>query len=346
MTTPLTTTPSATTALPAGLAALHVEMAKQHRDALDSYNTAGDIAAQIAASARRTGRLILLGMGGSQAVNRMAEPDYRAQGLRCLALTLSEQLYSPLDLTDATVIVTSQSGESAEVHRLFESLGKTGNVFGLTLEGRSFLARTCPSLIGAGGSEKAFAATRSLLISLALHQRVLTALDADATPALEILQKPIEPDITAAADKLAACDAIVFSGRGLRGLAEAAALGTMELARMPSYALEGGQFRHGPLEILGPKIGVVVVRADEPAAALCEDLARQTVEAGSPTVMIDASGQAGTSGALRLAVGKAQGLAANLALLPPVQRLVIEIARRRVADVGTPIRSGKVTRVE
>jgi len=346
VTTPLTTT------LPAGLAALQSEMAKQHRDALESYNTAGDIAAQIAASARRTGRLILLGMGGSQAVNRMAEPDYRAQGLRCLALTLSEQLYSPLDLTDATVIVTSQSGESAEVHRLFENLdktgsvGKTGDVFGLTLEGRSFLARTCPSLIGAGGSEKAFAATRSLLISLALHQRVLAALGADATPALEILQKPVEPDITAAADKLAACDAIVFSGRGLRGLAEAAALGAMELARMPSYALEGGQFRHGPLEILGPKIGVVVVRADEPAAALCEDLARQTVEAGSPTVMIDASGQAGTSGALRLAVGKAQGLAANLALLPPVQRLVIEIARHRVADVGTPIRSGKVTRVE
>ncbi|MET1028736.1 MAG: hypothetical protein ABWY00_16325 [Dongiaceae bacterium] len=344
MTTPIATTPSA--ALPAGLVALQGEMARQHRDALDSYHAVVEVAAQIAASARRTGRLILLGMGGSQAVNRMAEPDYRAQGLRCLALTLSEQLYTPLDLADATVIVTSQSGESAEVHRLFESLGKTRDVFGLTLEGGSFLARTCPSLIGAGGSEKAFAATRSLLISLALHQRVLAALGADAAPALEILQKPAEPDITAAADRLAGCDAIVFSGRSLRGLAEAAALGAMELARMPSYALEGGQFRHGPLEILGPKIGVVVVRADEPAAALCEDLARQTLEGGSPTVMLDASGQAGTSGALRLVVGQARGLAANLALLPPVQRLVIEIARRRVADVGTPIRSGKVTRVE
>jgi fructoselysine-6-P-deglycase FrlB-like protein len=179
-----------------------------------------------------------------------------------------------------------------------------------------------------------------------LHQRVLIELGADATQALKILQSPVEPDITAAADKLAGCDSIVFSGRGLRGLAEGAALGVMELARIPAYALEGGQFRHGPLEILGPKVGVVIVRADEPAAALCDDLARQTVEAGSPTVLLDASGQPSKSGALQIALDAAQGLAANLALLPPAQRLVIEIARRRVADVGTPIRSGKVTRVE
>ncbi len=340
------TTHPAQTQIPAGLAALHVEMAKQHGDALESYKSAGAVAAKIAASVRRTKRLILLGMGGSQAVNRMAEPDYRALGIRCLALTLSEQLYTPLDLSDATILVTSQSGESAEVHRLFGSLPTSEHVFGLTLEGGSFLAQSCPSLIGSGGSEKAFAATRSLLISLALHQRVLIELGADATAALQILETPVEPDITAAADKLAGCDCIVFSGRGLRGLAEAAALGAMELARMPSYALEGGQFRHGPLEILGPKLGVVVVRGIEPASALCDDLARQTVAAGSPTVLLDASGQASQSGALQIAVGAAQGLAANLALLPPTQRLVIEIARRRVADVGTPVRSGKVTRVE
>ncbi|TXH39168.1 MAG: aminotransferase [Rhodospirillaceae bacterium] len=340
------TTPTADAAIPAGLAALHHEMSKQHRDALDSYHANGEVAAQIAASVKRTRRLILLGMGGSQAVNRMAEPDYRAQDIRCLALTLSEQLYTPLDLADATVIVTSQSGESAEVHRLFESFGARADVFGLTLEGGSTLARTCPSLIGAGGSEKAFAATRSLLISLALHQRVLAELGVDPAAALQILQAPIDPDITAAADKLQDCETIVFSGRGLRGLAEGAALGAMELARMPAYALEGGQFRHGPLEILGPKVGVVVVRGDEPAAGLCEDLARQTVAAGSPTVLIDASGQDSKSGALQVSVGQARDLAANLALLPPAQRLVIEIARRRVADVGTPIRSGKVTRVE
>ncbi|HEX9448865.1 MAG TPA: hypothetical protein VF920_12830 [Dongiaceae bacterium] len=329
-----------------GLAALHVEMSKQHADSLASYRSNADVAKQIAASLRRTGRLVLLGMGGSQAVNRMAEPDYRALGYNAIAVSLSEQLYSPLPLTSATVIITSQSGESAEVHRLFETLKPSADVFGLTMEETSSLAKTCASLIGRGGSEKAFCATRSLLISLTLHQLVLAELGLDPAAALAVLAAAKEPDITAAAAHLKACSAVVFSGRALRGLAEAAALGAMELGRMPAYALEGGQFRHGPLEILGPKIGVVIFRADEAAAGLGDDLARQTVAAGSPTVLFDASGAASSADALRVALDRTQGLAASLALLPPAQRLVIELAAQRVPDVGTPVRSGKVTRVE
>jgi fructoselysine-6-P-deglycase FrlB-like protein len=342
----MTTTTSPAGQIGPGLAALNFEMSKQHADSLASYQTNAAVAKEIAASLRRTGRLVMLGMGGSQTVNRMAEPDYRALGINAVAVSLSEQLYSPLPLAGATVIITSQSGESAEVHRLFESLKPGGDVFGLTMEDSSTLAKSCVSLIGRGGSEKAFCATRSLLISLTLHQLVLSELGLDASAALAILTAAKEPDITAAAAHLKGCSTVVFSGRGQRGLAEAAALGAMELGRMPAYALEGGQFRHGPMEILGPKIGVVIFRADEAAAALGDDLARQCVAAGSPTVLFDASGLASNAGALRIAVDRAQGLAASLAMLPPAQRLVIALAGQRVPDVGTPVRSGKVTRVE
>lgn len=340
------TTSSSADQIGPGLAALRFEMSKQHADALDSYRSNTDTARKIAISLRRTGRLILLGMGGSQAVNRMAEPDYRAVGLKALAVSLSEQLYSPLPLGDATVLITSQSGESAEVHRLFEGFKPTADTFGLTMEETSALAKACPSLIGRGGSEKAFCATRSLLISLTLHQLVLGELGVDGAAAVAILEKPQDPDITAAANHLKDCSAVVFSGRGQRGLAEAAALGAMELGRMPAYALEGGQMRHGPMEILGPKVGVVIFRADEAAAGLGDDLARQAVAAGSPTVLFDASGSASKAGALHVTVDRAQGLAASLALLPAAQRLVVELAAQRVPDVGTPVRSGKVTRVE
>ncbi len=49
-----------------------------------------------------------------------------ALGIKAISLPLSEQLYAPLDLADSVVIVTSQSGESVEVHRLLEILGKRG----------------------------------------------------------------------------------------------------------------------------------------------------------------------------------------------------------------------------
>ena len=52
----------------------------------------------------------------------------------------------------------------------------------MTLEPSSTLGRMLPSLIGAGGTEHAFAATRSLTITLALHLGVLAALGLDAEP--------------------------------------------------------------------------------------------------------------------------------------------------------------------
>lgn len=335
-----------TQTVPPGLAALNAEMARQHQDSLDSYDGNGEIAKTIAAALQANRRLVLLGMGASHAVNRMVEPTYRALGIKAVSLPLSEQLYAPLDLADSVVIVTSQSGESVEVHRLLESLGQRGTLFGLTLEGGSTLAQSCPSLIGRGGTERAFAATRSLLISLALHQRVLTALGDNEAASLAALKATAAPDTGLAVDALKSCRSLVFSGRALRGLAEAAALGAMELGRLPAQALEGGQFRHGPLEILGPSVGVVLLKADEPTAALVDGLAQQCIAAGSPTIMLDASGRQPLSGTVHVPVAKAAGVAACLALLPPTQRLVIDLADVLVSNVGTPVRSGKITREE
>src|SRR5690606_37674808 len=124
-------------------------------------------------SLKRTGRLLLLGMGGSHAVGRAVEPFYRRLGIDAIAVPLSEQLGAPLALDGRTVFVTSQSGESAEVLRWFEETGGNDETFGFSLEEGSFLARAAPSLIGHGGTERAFAATRSLTVSFSLHLAIL-----------------------------------------------------------------------------------------------------------------------------------------------------------------------------
>jgi len=329
-----------------GVLAIDREMARQHDDALASFAAAGALAGRIAAAMRERGRIILLGMGGSHAVNRMAEVEYRALGIRAVAVSLSEQLYSPLDPTDSVVLTTSQSGESAEVLRVLQTLSDHPASFGMTLEPKCTLALAVPSLIGTGGTEHAFAATRSLMITLALHLSVLAALGLDATAALETLRTRVRLDVAAAVRLLKPCKSIVFSGRALRGLAEAVALSTMELARMPAYALEGGQFRHGPLEILGPELGAVHFCADEPAATLVAGLARDTAAGGSPTLVFDTSGSDAIHGDLILRLPKASGLAAILSMLPTAQRLAIGLAGQRVTNVGVPLRTTKITRTE
>lgn len=331
---------------PAGLVAIDREMARQHGDALASFAEAAGMAARVAASLDRTARLLLLGMGGSHAVNRAVEPLYRALGIDAIALPLSEQLGEPLTIDGRTVLMTSQSGESAEVVRWFTETGGHAETFGLTLEAGSFLARTAPSLVGVGGTELAFAATRSLTVTLALHLAILAALGEHPSGALVALQAPEIVDIGAALRALAEVDTVVTSGRRLQGVAEALALGLTELSRRPCFSLEGGQLRHGPMEMLGPKIGVVLFRGKDPTADLVTAMAVSAVETGAPVVIFDSSCEAPVAGAITLTFGAATGMAAIFAMLPTAQRLMIAFADARVDNAGKPVRSTKITRSE
>ncbi|RWX17736.1 SIS domain-containing protein [Rhizobium hidalgonense] len=331
---------------PAGLAAIDREMARQHADAIASYEAATPMAAKAAASLKKTGRLLLIGMGGSHAVNRAVEPLYRAHGIDAVALPLSEQLGQPLQVAGKTIFVTSQSGESAEVVRWFDETGGTQETFGLTLESRSFLARTAPSLVGSGGTELAFAATRSLTVTFALHLAILTALGEDPAAALAALSAPVDHDIAAALAAFENVSTIVTSGRRLQGVAEALALGLTELSRRPCFSLEGGQLRHGPMEMLGPEIGVVLFRGLDETASLVTAMAVSVVETGAPVILFDASGQAPVTGAVTIRFAPATGLAAIFAMLPIAQRLMIAFADARVENAGTPVRSTKITRSE
>lgn len=331
---------------PEGLLAIDREMARQHGDALASFAAARPRANDIAASLKRTGRLLLLGMGGSHAVSRAVEPLYRAAGIDAVALPLSEQLCAPLPLAGRTVLITSQSGESAEVHRWFAETGGTAETFGLTLEEGSFLARIAPSLAGVGGTERAFAATRSLTITFALHLAILAALGVDPQTALSGLMTPEEPAIEPALAALEGVQTVVTSGRRLQGVAEALALGLTELSRLPCFSLEGGQLRHGPMEMLSPLTGIVLFRGADPTAPLVTAMAHSVVEAGAPLVVFDASGEPPVSGATTLSFRPAEGLAAIFALLPAAQRFMVAFAAQRVDNAGTPVRSSKITRSE
>ncbi|MCB8840412.1 SIS domain-containing protein [Aurantimonas sp. VKM B-3413] len=331
---------------PGGLQAIEREMARQAVDARASFEAGREVAERIAASLRQTGRLLFLGMGGSHAVGRAVEPFYRERGIDAVAIPLSEQLISPLPTGRRTILVTSQSGESAEVLRWFREGGANAETFGLTLEGGSSLGKTLPCLVGTGGTELAFAATRSLTITFAQHLAILAALGADPAPALAALAGNTDVAVGEAVDAFAGVDTVVTSGRLLRGLAEAIALGFTELSREPSYALEGGQLRHGPMEMLGPRVGILQFAAQESSAGLVSGLSSACVEAGSPVVVLDASGEKAVPGAVTVSLEPTAGFAAIFRILPVAQRLMVAHAARRVRDVGTPRRSSKITRDE
>ncbi|HVO05091.1 MAG TPA: SIS domain-containing protein [Candidatus Cybelea sp.] len=330
--------------MPTGLELIRAEMARQHADALTTFEQSRNMAGRVAESLHATGRLILLGMGGSHFVNRIGEPLYRAQGIDATALVASEVLRAPLPAGKRTVMLTSQSGGSGEILRYLERAAAGEERFGMTLNADSRLGRAVPCLVATGGPERAFAATRSLVLSLIMHGAILRALGLDGAPLVKALQAPRPPSVQAAVEHLAECHTIVYSGRGmLEGVAEAASLGLMELARLPAFAMEGGQLQHGPLEILEKGVGVVLFRPAGPDGKTTIRLAEVADAAGSPVVVFDVSGERPIPRVTTIALPRAEGLASALLLFPALQETMIGIASRHVEKVGEPIRTAKVT---
>ncbi len=329
-----------------GFQLIERERERQFRDALASLDANRQMAGRVAESARRTGQVLLLGMGASHHANLVGAAALRAAGIEAFALPLSEALYAPLPERRRTVLLTSQSGGSVEAERYLQLAGREEERFGLTLNPEGSLGRTIPSLVAVGGSEQGFAATRSYLLTLALFGSIIQALGISQDDVRAVLAQPPTPDVGRASAHLRSAEALVFSARGLlQGVAEVAALGILELARIPAFALEGGQLRHGPLEALSSRTGVVFLR-DPAHTDRTDRLILACGEAGVVPVVLDATGEPEQPGRITVQVGRQSGLAAAAALCGPLQTLLLEIAAQRVEHVGEPLRSSKVTRTE
>lgn len=330
------------------LALLHDEMRRQNADALASLDNARRLAGRIAARIRATGQVLMLGMGASHWASRMVLPSYRALGVDARAEVLSEALRLPPPARPRVVLLTSQSGGSGEVRVWLERQPDPTDTFGITLQPESPLGRAVPCLVGRGGRERAFAATRSVTLTLALHAAVLEALGMETAGLRDLLSSgfdPGHPPPGPAVERLARCSTLVLASRGeLVPALECAALTYMELARTPAIALELGQLIHGPQEAMGAATALVLARPDNADADGVTRFALAAVSWDVPVVILDIGDHhPAVAGAATIRLPSASGLSAVVGLLPAVQSLAIAAAARRVADVGVPRRSSKVT---
>lgn len=322
-------------------------MARQYADARASYDGALPDALPIARRIRETGRLLMLGMGASHWANRMVLGTYRALGVDAQAEVISEHMRQPSPRRDGVTLLVSQSGESGEIAAWLGRNPSRKDQCGLTMNADSTLGRALPALVGQGGREKAFAATRSIVVTLALHAAILKHLGHDAAALRDVLDHaapiPFAPDEAMLAP-LVSCRTLILSSRGQAlGAMEAAALTFMELARMPAMALELGQLLHGPAEALSDSTALVLARPQGEDARSVTRMAEAAASYGLSPILLDIGPQSPVAGARGVALPAAEGLAAVLLLLPAVQTLVIEAAARRVEDFGFPRRVTKVT---
>ena len=307
--------------------------------------------------AGRFDRVVLTGMGGSL---HGAHPVHLALS-RALSVPvllwesgeLTQQ--APEAVTDRTLLIAiSQSGESGEVRRLTEFPTRPACAISITNTARNALADWADVAIATHAGPERTASTKTYTAGLAATHLVvahLTGREKGAADDVRALSRTVADLIAtlpaqaeAAARHLGHTTPLTVIGRGdSYASAAMAALLTEEAAKLPCEALTGGQFRHGPLELVRDGFRAVVYPGTGPSRPLTEALVDRIAALGGKTVTIGTNPGPASASILPISLPEAPaGLLPVLEILP-VQFLVIPLAIARGFEPAAFLNAQKIT---
>ncbi|WP_108610546.1 SIS domain-containing protein [Aminobacter sp. MSH1] len=305
----------------------------------------------------RFDRVILTGMGGSL---HGAYPGHlalsRALSIPVLLWESGELTQQALDtVTSRTLLIAiSQSGESGEVRRLTEAETRPACAISITNGPENALAHWAEIAIATAAGPERTASTKTYTAGLAAVYLVVSHLTGKAQGAADnvralshtvtdlLARLPAEAD--AAARHLGHTAPLTVIGRGDSFASAAmAALLTEEAAKLPCEALTGGQFRHGPLELVRDGFRAIVYLGEGTARPLTEALVERIAALGGRVVAIGTHPGPASDAVLPIALPEiAPALLPVLEILP-VQFLVIPLAIVRGFEPAAFLNAQKIT---
>ncbi|HEY9075730.1 MAG TPA: SIS domain-containing protein [Anaerolineaceae bacterium] len=248
--------------------------------------------------AGRWQRIVLTGMGSSHYV---LLPLYRrliADGKSAWLVETAELLYStPALLTkDTLLVVASQSGESAEIVRLMENAGSQLTSIAITNTPGSRLAQRAMHTILTLAGEEGAVSCKTYITALAAQTWLGDQL-IGGHPEFPLLagvptlvQKYLahwQEYVSLLKHILQGVRHVIYTGRG-DSLAAAweAGLTTKEATLLPAEGMSSAAFRHGPEEMTGSELFVVVFEGTGAGVALNRKLAEEVKALGGRSALV------------------------------------------------------------
>ena len=308
--------------------------------------------------------LILTGMGGSYNALYPLWFQLNQRGIPALHIETSELIhYLPQWVQQQCFwVVVSQSGQSIEIRRLVEQLEakQTAHspsfMVSVTNGQDNPLAEYSDLPLCTNAGTEVGVATKTYTSTLTLLHLMAGALTGQLRSQDYIAWHALAEDmercladwpiwLAPGFNQVRAVSSFALVGRG-PALASAmnGALILKEAVRLPSEGLSGGQFRHGPMEMVFPEVGVLVFTSAGPTVALSQRLAMDVAECGGQVICV---GQAVTDpGVANLPLPDC-GEYLNPALeVVAVQLLAAQLAEQAGITAGQFRWSGKVIQQE
>lgn len=247
-------------------------------------------------------------------------------------------------------LAVSQSGRSDDLIEATGSARRSGALTAaLVNDADSPLAASCDIVVPIGaGPERAVAATKSFVASLAAVLRLVSLWDRDRCLQAAIERLPMRLAETAALDwsqaipALAAANSLVAIGRGpTLAIAREAALKLKELADLHAEAFSGAEFLHGPIALVEPRYPMLMFVAPDETATGLRQLAAELRRRGADLLCADPDG----GGVADLpAIRPDHPETDALCLIQSFYRMAVRVAVARGLDPDRPRHLHKVTR--
>jgi glucosamine--fructose-6-phosphate aminotransferase (isomerizing) len=305
-------------------------------------------------------RVIFTGMGGSFAAGTLGQLALIRNGIMALAVEASELIvdYTSFITSKTLIVAISQSGRSIEIVRLLDllhSLSDPAPLIGITnTVGSPLETHSTYAIVTQAGEEESVStktytcalAALHLLSSILLGQSPEVATN-NLLRAADVIETRIpvwRQQTTEIAEQLFTTTQFVeFVGRGAaRASALTGALITKETAKLPTEGMVGGQFRHGPIEVVDEKVAVIIFMGTGSAHELNEALARDLIARGCHVIAIGA----GVTGSTAISIPVLDDEIMALVDIVPVQLLAAALASLRGFTPGKFRYSSKVTTTE
>jgi glucosamine--fructose-6-phosphate aminotransferase (isomerizing) len=273
-------------------------------------------------------RIVLTGMGASYHALHPLQMQLVERGFHAVAYETAELLYYyTAALTPGTLLIAvSQSGRSVEMVGLLDAAATHGGArvptIGVTNTPDSPLATRADSTIFTRAGAESSVSCKTYVATLVALEWLGTALRGahrnqtesvlrQAAPAVENYLAGWEAKVSSLTNLLDGVRSLFVTGRGT-SLAAAGAGGLIpkESAHFHAEGMTCSAFRHGPFEMSGPTVFVLVFAGDPKTAALNEKLVNDVRKAGGRAALV---GPHSDVDALRVP------------LTPPAIRPVVEI---------------------
>ena len=300
-------------------------------------------------------RIVLTGMGSSLHALYPLHLRLSNRGLPSLLIETSELIHY-LDGTldrSTLVVAVSQSGQSVEVVRLIDMAKGRSPIIGVTNNANSHLAKqaeTC--LLFQAGLESSVSCKTYVASLLALEWLGASLTGGDlvetrshlglAAPAVETYLVDWRQYVEALCGVLADTRQVFVTGRG-PSIATALTGGLIlkESTRSSAEGMSCASFRHGPFEMLGPGVFVLVLAGDARSRSLNMRLADDIELAGGKSAVVDVDTKVAA-----FRIPHVPDAIRPIVEILPVQMISLALAARSGREAGRFELASKITSVE